>query len=124
MVEQPLPPITAGASGDLLDHAKLASMIKTPVCLDESLCSLAAAQLAIELGSATFFNIKPSRCGGVTVALEIMKLAHRHGITCWVGGMLEGGIGVQVLFPSFTYCPSCCVRERSLLQTTMSWTIC
>jgi hypothetical protein len=108
MVEQPLPPITAGASGDLLDHAKLAKMIKTPVCLDESLCSLAAARLAIELGSATYFNIKPSRCGGVTVALQIMELAHKHGITCWVGGMLESGVGVQVCtYALHTFCDQC-----------------
>lgn len=63
--------------------------------LDESLCSYEAAEVAVELGSGSIFNIKPSRCGGITQALRIMKLAHANGIVCWLGGMLESGIGVQ-----------------------------
>eukprot|EP01048_Picozoa_sp_COSAG05_P018119 COSAG05_NODE_2591_length_2863_cov_2.560781_2_plen_185_part_00 len=70
-------------------------MLKTPICLDESLNSLAAAKAAIELGAGKVFNIKPGRCGGVTVALEIMALAKEHGIPCWIGGMLESAVGAQ-----------------------------
>jgi hypothetical protein len=32
MIEQPLNPTTGGNAGDLLDHAELASIIKTPIC--------------------------------------------------------------------------------------------
>ena len=71
MVEQPLPPITSGDSGDLINHAKLAKMIKTPICLDESLCSYEAAEVAVELGSGSIFNIKPSRCGGTCIPTRI-----------------------------------------------------
>ena len=48
MIEQPLNPTTGGNAGDLLDHAELASIIKTPICLDESINSLRSAERAIE----------------------------------------------------------------------------
>eukprot|EP01044_Picomonas_judraskeda_P017934 COSAG03_NODE_3459_length_1997_cov_1.372497_3_plen_155_part_00 len=82
MIEQPLNPTTGGNAGDLLDHAELASIIKTPICLDESINSLRSAERAIELGSAQVFNIKPGRCGGVTTALQIMALAKQHVRSC------------------------------------------
>ena len=78
MIEQPLNPTTGGNAGDLLDHAELASIIKTPICLDESINSLRSAEQAIELGSAQIFNIKPGRCGGITIALQIMALAKQY----------------------------------------------
>jgi|EP01047_Picozoa_sp_COSAG01_P017938 hypothetical protein len=132
MVEQPLAPGTAGNAADLLDHAELARVLETPICLvtrgsrqshlectllwwalhgahqrtpcllstrvtsqDESLNSLKAAQKAVELGSGGVFNIKPGRCGGSTIALQIMALASEHGIPCWIGGMLESAVGAQ-----------------------------
>ena len=87
--------VTGGNAADLLEHAKLASIIKTPICLDESLNSLKAAQTAINLNSGKVFNIKPGRCGGATVALQIMALAKENGIPCWIGGMLESAVGAQ-----------------------------
>ena len=78
-----------------MDHAKLAEILKTPICLDESINSVAAAKTAIQLGAAQIFNIKPGRCGGATIALQIMKLAKQHGIPCWIGGMLESAVGAQ-----------------------------
>ena len=45
MIEQPLAP------GDLLDHSKLQREIKTPICLDESILTVADARHAHELGS-------------------------------------------------------------------------
>jgi O-succinylbenzoate synthase len=86
MIEQPLCPTTGGNAGDLLDHAELAKILKTPICLDESLNSLQAAKRAVELKSGRIFNIKPGRCGGATVALQIMALAKENGIPCWIGG--------------------------------------
>src|SRR5687768_10492513 len=55
MIEQPLAP------GDLVDHAKLQREIKTPICLDESIVSLASARHAQELGSCRIINIKLGR---------------------------------------------------------------
>lgn len=95
MIEQPLNPTTGGNGGDLMDHAELASILKTPICLDESINSIQSAKRAIELGSAKVLNIKPGRCGGVTVALQIMAHAKEHGIPCWIGGMLESAVGAE-----------------------------
>lgn len=89
MIEQPL------AHDDLLEHAKLQRQISTPICLDESLVSSEKALKAIELGAARYFNIKPGRVGGLTPALEIIRIAENAGIPCWVGGMLESGIGAS-----------------------------
>lgn len=87
MIEQPL------ATGDLVDHAKLQREIKTPVCLDESITSLADARHAHELGSCRIINIKLGRVGGHTETRAIQAFALEHGLPVWCGGMLEAGIG-------------------------------
>ena len=87
MIEQPLAP------GDLIDHAKLQREIKTPICLDESIVSLADARHAGELGSCRIINIKLGRVGGHTEVRRIENYAAKHGIPVWCGGMLEAGIG-------------------------------
>ena len=102
MIEQPL------SHDDVIDHAKLQRAIRTPVCLDESLRSVAVAKHAIELGSCRWFNIKPGRVGGITPALQIADLAQRAGIGCWAGSMLESSIGTRIvaalaMLDHFTY---------------------
>ena len=87
MIEQPL------AHDDLVDHAELQRRIRTPICLDESVPSLAAAHAALALGSGRIVNIKPGRVGGLTVARAIHDLCHERGVPVWCGGMLETGIG-------------------------------
>jgi o-succinylbenzoate synthase len=87
MIEQPLAP------GDLVDHAKLQREIKTPICLDESICSLSDARHAHELGSCRIINIKLGRVGGHTEVQMIQAYALAQGIPVWCGGMLEAGIG-------------------------------
>lgn len=87
MIEQPL------AYDDLVDHAELQRRLETPICLDESVPSLAAARAALALGSGRILNIKPARVGGLTVARAIHDLCHEHDIPVWCGGMLETGIG-------------------------------
>jgi O-succinylbenzoate synthase len=88
-LEQPL------SNDDVADHAALARLVATPVCLDESLNSVDRARQAIEQGACTLFNIKPARCGGLTPSLQIAALAREHGVPCWIGGMLESGIGLE-----------------------------
>ena len=87
MIEQPLP------YDDLVDHAELQRRLRTPVCLDESVPSLAAARAALALGSGRIVNIKPGRVGGLTVARAIHDLCRENGWPVWCGGMLETGIG-------------------------------
>ena len=87
MIEQPLD------YDDIRDHAALQRQIRTPICLDESIHSVAAARQAIETGACRIINIKPGRLGGHGQAIRVHDLAARHGIPVWHGGMLESGIG-------------------------------
>ncbi|MFE9068794.1 o-succinylbenzoate synthase [Streptomyces violaceusniger] len=87
LIEQPL------ANDDMVQHAELAKLLRTPICLDESIKSAADAAAAISLGSCSVINIKPARVGGYLEARRIHDLARAHGIPVWCGGMLETGIG-------------------------------
>lgn len=87
MIEQPL------AYDDIIDHATLAKLINTPICLDESICSVEDAQKAIQLDACKIINIKPARVGSLYAVQEINKLASKNGIQLWCGGMLESDIG-------------------------------
>lgn len=88
MIEQPF------HYSDLLEHADFQSMIKTPLCLDESIKSHREAVAALRLDSARIINIKPGRVGGIIESLRIHDIwsmkAHRP---VWIGGMLETGVG-------------------------------
>ena len=87
LVEQPLP------EDDLRGHALLAERIATPVCLDESIISVATADSAIAFGATSVINIKPGRVGGYLEAKAIHDLCLDRGVPVWCGGMLETGIG-------------------------------
>jgi O-succinylbenzoate synthase len=87
MIEQPLD------HDDLLDHSKLQAMLKTAVCLDESITSPRRADQALALGSCRVINIKVGRVGGHSQALAIHDLCYQRRIPVWCGGMLESGIG-------------------------------
>ena len=87
LMEQPLP------EEDVLGHARLAALVRTPICLDESITSARTAAAAITLGACQVINIKPGRVGGYLEARRIHDVAAAHGIAVWCGGMLETGLG-------------------------------
>jgi len=87
LIEQPL------EEEDVLGHAELARIVRTPICLDESITSAQTAAAAIRLGATQVINIKPGRVGGYLEARRIHDLAVAHGIAVWCGGMIESGIG-------------------------------
>lgn len=86
-IEQPL------GFGEVEAHSRLAKVISTPICLDESVGSLADAEEVLDKGAARVINLKPGRLGGLSVALEVARLARRKEASAWVGGMLETGVG-------------------------------
>lgn len=86
MIEQPL------AFDDLIEHALLQSKLKTPICLDESICTFNDAREALALGSCKVVNIKMARVGGWAQALRIHNLCFREKIPVWCGGMIEFGV--------------------------------
>lgn len=87
LIEQPLD------EEDLLGHADLAPLVRTPICLDESITSVKAALDAIRLGACTIVNIKPGRVGGYLEARRIHDACLERGVPVWCGGMLETGLG-------------------------------
>jgi o-succinylbenzoate synthase len=101
MIEQPL------HHEDLVNHAKLQSEIRTPLCLDESIRSAADAVAATELGSCGIVNIKQGRVGGVLEAQRVHDACRERDVPVWCGGMLETGIGratnlALAAMPNFT----------------------
>jgi O-succinylbenzoate synthase len=102
MIEQPL------SHDDLIDHARLQTAIRTPICLDESVSSVFRAEQALDLGSCRWMNVKPGRVGGLTNAVAIHNLCRDANVPCWVGGMLESAIGGRICaalatLDNFTY---------------------
>jgi o-succinylbenzoate synthase len=101
-VEQPL------HWDDLHDHARLATMIRTPICLDESLTSPARVRTALDVGACSVVNVKVGRVGGLVAVRRIHDLCVARGVPMWCGGMLELGIGRAhnvhlATMPGFTY---------------------
>ncbi|MFJ2367771.1 o-succinylbenzoate synthase [Microbacterium sp. NPDC087665] len=87
LIEQPL------EEEDILGHAELARLVRTPICLDESITSAQTAAAAIRLGATSIINIKPGRVGGYLEARRIHDLAVANGVPVWCGGMVESGLG-------------------------------
>ena len=101
LIEQPLP------EEQVLAHAELAKVVRTPICLDESITSAQGAADAIQLGACQIINIKPGRVGGYLEARRIHDLCAAHGVPVWMGGMLETGLGragnvAMAAMPNFT----------------------
>ena len=87
MIEQPL------AWNDIIEHSRLQPTLKTPICLDESITSDAAARSAISIGACRIINIKAGRVGGLLNSKRIQATCAARGLPVWCGGMLESGIG-------------------------------
>lgn len=93
---------------DLLDHARLSRILRTPICLDESLKGERAARQALECGASRVWNVKVQRMGGLLESMKVYALAAREGVRLWGGTMPESGVGAQAIlalaaFPLFDY---------------------
>jgi o-succinylbenzoate synthase len=89
-VEQPFAP------ADLTGHARLARKGPVPICLDESVGSLADVETALALGACGAVNLKPGRVGGLVEAGRIHQRCLDDGVPLRAGGMLETGLGRAV----------------------------
>ena len=78
-VEQPLPHADAAALKGVRRQ------IKTPIMLDESLCSMYDAQRAVEMEMCDLFNLRLSKCGGFIPTLRLAQFARRHGLGYQLG---------------------------------------
>lgn len=115
MVEQPL------GYEDIYDHSRLRPLIKTPLCLDESIHSTDHARYALAIGACDIINIKPARVGGWTEARALHDLCRAHQMPVWCGGMLETGIGraaqlALASLPGFTLPGDISATERYYVE--------
>jgi O-succinylbenzoate synthase len=101
-IEQPLAP------DELVGHAELARVLRTPVCLDETLRDARAARQIVALAGPKIWNIKVHRVGGLSEVCRIYRVAEAYGAELWAGTMPESGIGAQAAIaaaalPRFVY---------------------
>jgi O-succinylbenzoate synthase len=86
-IEQPL------GDDDLAGHRELARQLRTPLCLDEALTSVASVSAALDMGACSVVNVKAGRFGGYLEAVRVHDLCADRGVPVWCGGMVETGIG-------------------------------
>src|SRR5215472_16149817 len=101
LIEQPL------AEDDVRGHAELARLLRTPICLDESITSARSAVDAIALEACRVVNIKAGRVGGYLEARRAHDVCAANEVPVWCGGMLETGLGraanvALAALPNFT----------------------
>ena len=90
MIEQPLPP------DDLVGHAMVQEAVRTPLCLDEAVTTLAQAEMALELQSCRYMNVEPGRVGGLTAAVAIHDACRESDVVCFVGAMPQSAVGARI----------------------------
>lgn len=81
-VEQPL---RRGLPAEL---AELKKQSPIPVMVDESLVTLADARALIDAGACDYFNLRVSKCGGITRTLEMAEMATRAGLRLQLGSQV------------------------------------
>jgi len=86
MIEQPL------NEHDLFFHAQLCALMKTPICLDESIETVHLADCALRMKAADIINIKVCRVGGLTHTRTIHDLCAAHQVPVWIGSRLGTGV--------------------------------
>jgi o-succinylbenzoate synthase len=102
MFEQPL------GKDAVEDSAELQRAVRTPVCFDEGIETLADAKRAHETGACRIVNIKLQRVGGFLEAFRIVEFCESVGMPLWMGTMPELGVGsaqalVLAAHPAFVY---------------------
>jgi o-succinylbenzoate synthase len=101
-LEQPLPP------DDLVGHVTLSRVLRTPVCVDETLHGARWARQLAELEGPRVWNVKVHRMGGLTEVCRVVGIARDYGAELWAGTMPESGLGSQAALaaaalPGFVY---------------------
>ncbi|HEX3792907.1 MAG TPA: enolase C-terminal domain-like protein [Acidimicrobiales bacterium] len=86
-IEQPLPP------ADLVAHAALARRLPYAICLDESLSSPRRVLDAIRYDACRVACLKPGRLGGLRAARLAHAACMEAGVSVFVGGFFEAGLG-------------------------------
>ncbi len=78
-VEQPV------AHADVGVLAEVRRQVRTPIMLDESLCSRFDAERAARESLCDLFNLRLSKCGGFIPSLRLAQFARQHGLGYQLG---------------------------------------
>ncbi|QEL16056.1 dipeptide epimerase [Limnoglobus roseus] len=70
---------------DVAALADVRKQVKTPIMLDESLCSMVDAERALQNGWCDLFNLRLSKCGGFIPSLRLAEFAKRNGLGYQLG---------------------------------------
>jgi len=89
LVEQPV------GQRDFAGLAYVRRHVATPVMADESVFDLEDLVALVRHEAADLVNLKISKSGGLTPALELARVAHSHGLGVSVGCMIESAVGVS-----------------------------
>ena len=79
---------------DLIGLKEVAENSPIPITADEAVKTKEDAQMVIEYNAADKMNIKLMKCGGLTKALEINKIAEENKIPTMIGCMSENRISI------------------------------
>lgn len=71
---------------------ELRQAIKTPLCFDESVQSLAELKAMHATGWLDVLNIKVGRLGGLRETVRCLDYCRAHNIGFWIGSMVESGV--------------------------------
>ncbi len=82
LIEQPV------AASDYIGLRRVRDESGLPVMADESLVTIEHARRLIEQRACDYFNIRLSKCGGITGSLAIAKLAREAGINIQLGAQV------------------------------------
>ncbi len=130
LIEQPL------YDDDIVLHSEIATQIKTPICLDESIHSLRDTETAMRLWEANgvldrlVINIKPPRVSGFAEAIAIANTCKSRGVKTWIGGMLDSAWGkafnlnfnglTAIDLPGDHFSPSGAYFNRDIVTTPLT----
>ena len=73
------------AKGDYFEAAALRSKTGARIMLDESLASMADAKAAVSHAACDAFNIRVSKCGGLTSSTALIDFARDNGLAYQIG---------------------------------------
>ncbi len=105
---------------DLVAHAMLQENLRTPICLDQSVTSLARAEQALDLGCCQAMRIRLARVGGLTPALAIHQACAAANVRCTVGGELLGPWAAGATLALAQVCGGV-ISDDSLGERPPSW---
>lgn len=98
-IEEPLDPRRLPAVGptDLFSRlARLQRVLRTPICLDESVVRPDDLARALAHPELRCYACKLGKLGGVQPGLDFVHMAQERGIEVWMGGMYDTGVSKRL----------------------------